>query len=265
MGATLTTTTQTAVARFGSLSVSETMPIAWKRGTGFFVSLILHAVLVAAVIILPLVAYDGLPRVTDRVARAFFAEPLELAPPPPPPPPPPPSAARRAATRPAPPPPVNSATLVAPVAVPDLLPAPEATLDLGLGIEGGVVGGVEGGVPGGVVGGIVGGLPPARLPPPPPRIVRVGGHIIAPKMVHRVEPEYPALAVEAHVQGIVILEARVDTRGRVTDLKVLRGHPLLDESAVAAVRRWRYRPLLLNGEPAEFILTVTLNFELRSG
>jgi len=60
----------------------------------------------------------------------------------------------------------------------------------------------------------------------------------------------------------VILEARVDVNGRVTTATVLRGHPLFDEAAVTAVTQWRYRPLLLNGEPTEFILTVTVFFNV---
>ena len=158
---------------------------------------------------------------------------------------------------------VDAAKLVAPVEIPDVMPLPEESFDLGLGIEGGVPGGVEGGVPGGVVGGIVGGLPTAP-PPRRPKVVRVGGNIIAPERIRGVSPEYPALAREARVEGIVILEARVNTRGRVVDVKVLRGHPLLDEPALVAVRQWRYRPLLLNGEPTEFILTVTVNFRFKT-
>jgi protein TonB len=165
--------------------------------------------------------------------------------------------------RPAPaPPPVDTTKLVAPLKIPDVLPVPEASLDIGSGAEGGGPGGVEGGVPGGVVGGIVGGLPLGPPPPPPPKVVRVGGNLSAPALLRRVDPVYPELARDARVQGVVILEARVDTRGRVASVKVLRGQPLLDDPAVAAVRQWRYRPLLLNGEPTEFILTVTVNFRL---
>jgi protein TonB len=251
-----------APARFSSLDQTKATPIAGRRATGVAVSLLLHATLVAAALVLPVLFYEALPTASDQVARAFFAEPLELAPPPPPPPPPP-AGARRMAPRPAPaPPPVEAAKLVAPVEMPETLPVPEATLDLGFGSAGGVPGGVEGGVPGGVVGGIVGGLPPPPPPPPPRRVVRIGGDIVAPELVRRVDPVYPSLAQEARVQGVVILEARVDVRGRVADVRVLRGHPLLDEPALSAVRQWRYRPLLLNGEPTEFILTVTVNFRL---
>jgi protein TonB len=136
----------------------------------------------------------------------------------------------------------------------------------------GVPGGVEGGIAGGVVGGVVGGLStglPAPPPPPPPRAtpvvrepVRVGGDLKAPALVARVEPEYPALAVRAQVQGVVILEAVVGPEGRVEEVRVLRSIPLLDNAAIAAVRQWRYSPLLLNGMPERFVVTVTVSFSL---
>jgi protein TonB len=94
--------------------------------------------------------------------------------------------------------------------------------------------------------------------------VRIGGRLAPPKVVRRVEPVYPLLAVSARLSAIVILEAEVDERGRVRAVKVLRGHPLLDEASIEAVRQWRYQPLLLNGEPTAFILTVTVAFNLRA-
>jgi protein TonB len=248
--------------RFTSLQLAERPYRAAHAAGSTTLSFAVHAAIVAAFVVVPLLSYDFLPEPAGRVARAFFAEPLDFEAPPPPPPPAP-AVARRAAPRPAPPRAERPDRFVAPVEIPDTLPAPEASLDLGFGIEGGVAGGVEGGVPGGVVGGIVGGLPPEPPPPPPPRVVRVGGQISAPALVHRVDPVYPDLARVARVQGVVILEARVDTRGRVTSVNVLRGIPMLDETAVAAVRQWRYRPLLLNGVPTGFIVTVTVNFELR--
>jgi protein TonB len=247
------------VATFASLEPKQKARTGWRRGRGALISLAVHGVLVLALIVIPVLTYGGLPAVGERVTRAFFAQPLELAPPPPPPPPPPP-AARQVPIHHTPPPKVDTSRLVAPVDVPNVLPPPEESLDLG--IQGGVPGGVEGGVPGGVIGGIVGGLPPAPPPPSHHRVVRVGGNIVAPALLKRVEPAYPPLARAARVQGIVILEAHVDTHGRVANVQVLRGNPLLDEAALAAVRQWRYRPLLLNGEPTEFILTVTISFHL---
>jgi protein TonB len=91
----------------------------------------------------------------------------------------------------------------------------------------------------------------------------VGGEIRAPKRIEYVAPEYPLIASQAGVTGLVILEARVGTDGRVKEATVLRSHPIFDEAAKAAVMQWRYQPLLLNGITMEFILTVTVQFSLR--
>lgn len=231
-----------------------------KRGHGGLtttVSLVVHSVLIASLVIVPVLLDDLLPE-PDRTVRAFFVSPSAIAPPPPPPPPPagrPPSAARAPVV----PRPADTAPrFVAPVEVPDEI-VPEAGLDLG--VEGGVPGGVEGGVPGGVVGGIVGGLPLEAKEDA--RFVRVGGNLKAPKLVHQAQPEYPMLAQQARVQGFVILEARVGADGVVQSARVLRSIPLLDEAAIAAVRQWRYQPLLLNGAPTPFVLTVTVVFKIR--
>jgi len=123
---------------------------------------------------------------------------------------------------------------------------------------------------GGVVGGVVGGLPTPPPPPPPlppplaPRgPVRTGGQIETPALLQRVEPEYPPVAVSAHLEGIVILEAVVDSEGRVAEVRVLRSAGgILDKAAMTALKQWRYSPLLLNGIKERFVLTVTLSFHL---
>jgi protein TonB len=92
--------------------------------------------------------------------------------------------------------------------------------------------------------------------------VRVGGSVQAPGQLRKVNPDYPAIARSARVQGIVILEATVDTQGRVSNVRVLRSIPLLDQAAVDAVRQWEYQPTLLNGVPVPVILTVTVPFTL---
>jgi protein TonB len=238
---------------FQSLVLTEPEKHAGRTSTTVLISVLLHTALVITIAILPLLFYDSLP--SQEALKAFFVAPLEVAPPPPPPPPPP---AGRAMVRAAPR--VQAPTpqgFVAPVEIPNEI-KPEDALDLGLG----VAGGVEGGVPGGVVGGVVGGLP-TEAPPPPARVVRIGGQIAQPKLIRQVKPVYPDLAVQSRVSALVILEAEVDTRGYVKSVKVLRGHPLFDESAIEAVKQWRYQPLLLNGEPTGFILTVTVNFNLQ--
>jgi len=214
------------------------------------VSVLLHGLIAAAIIIVPLLQSGLLPEPSVSV---FFAEPMSAPAPPPPPPPP----APRARPRPvAPQPVIQETAFVAPVEVPQEI-RPEEGLDLGLE---GAAGGVEGGVPGGVVGGVVGGLPDA--PPPPQRAIRVGGQIKQPRKLKDVKPTYPDIAKQARVQGVVILECTISPQGKVTDVKVLRGIPLLNESATTAVRQWVYTPTLLNGVPVPVIMTVTVNFKL---
>jgi protein TonB len=201
---------------------------------------------------------EELPKVPTMMA--FVAE--APAPPAPPPPPPPAAKAAQPSQRSTTAPPTGP-TFIAPAEIPVGI-QPEPGIDRG--DEGGVVGGVEGGIPGGVLGGLLGGLVTEVLPPPaalPPRPRRLGGDIKEPALIHRVEPDYPGVAVSAKVAGTVILEATVDEKGAVTDVRVLRSIPLLDRAAIKAVQQWRYEPLVLNGVPAPFILTVTVTFSFR--
>jgi periplasmic protein TonB len=238
---------------FEDLLESDVVAHKGRKGYTLPVSMAVHLIIVCVILIVPLLATEALPEPTTAV-KAFFAEPA--APPPPPPPPPPP--APRAASAPralSTPPPSSNSSFVAPVVVPEEI-QPEESMDLG--VDGGVAGGVEGGVAGGVVGGVVGGLPDA-----PPAAVRVGGNIKEPKKLKEVRPAYPAIARQARVQGTVILECTISPQGRVTDVRVLRGIPLLDQSAIEAVKQWVYSPTLLNGVPVPVIMTVTVNFTLQ--
>jgi TonB family protein len=92
--------------------------------------------------------------------------------------------------------------------------------------------------------------------------IRVGGQIKAPTQINKVQPIYPAEALAARVQGIVIMEAVIGTDGGVTDVKILKSVPMLDEAAVNAVKQWRYTPTILNGMPVPIIMTVTVTFNL---
>jgi protein TonB len=114
----------------------------------------------------------------------------------------------------------------------------------------------SGGVVGGVVGGSFGNAPSGNAP------VRVGGNIRQPTQVRRVNPVYPPEAQSARVQGVVILEAVIGPDGRVSDARILRSIPLLDQAAIDAVRQWEYTPTLLNGAPVPVIMTVTVQFTL---
>jgi protein TonB len=127
------------------------------------------------------------------------------------------------------------------------------------GIEGGVDYGLEGGLPANLLGdalyGLIGEVESVTI--------QAVGEVKPPKLVRRVEPEYPQLAQEARVQGVVVLEATTDIYGRVTAVRVLRSVTLLDEAAVTAVRQWLYEPLLVNGRPRPVTFTVTVRFVLQ--
>ena len=222
-----------------------------------------HLVVMIALVVSTIFATDVLPM--PREVITF----VSVAPPPPQPPavieapvPAKPSVRRSTAvSRPAPV--IAKTPIAAPVEAPATI-APET------GLEGGefaaaIEPGFEHGIAGGIAGGIVGGFESAPPPPPPPaRVapVRVGGEISTPRLVYRVEPEYPAIAVSALIEGVVILEATVDHTGAVRNARVLRSTGVLDAAAVSAVEQWRYEPLLLNGTATPFVLTVTVSFSL---
>ena len=91
--------------------------------------------------------------------------------------------------------------------------------------------------------------------------VRASSGVAEGELVHRVEPLYPAAARSAGVQGTVTLQALVAKDGRVRSVKVLKGPPLLSQAASEAVKQWRYKPFMLNGEPAEADIQVNINFQ----
>ena len=92
---------------------------------------------------------------------------------------------------------------------------------------------------------------------------RVGGAMQPPKKLKDVPPDYPPLAQEARVQGVVIMEVRIDEHGMVGDVRTLRSIPLLDQAAIDAVKQWQYTPTLMNGVAVPVRMTVTVNFSLR--
>lgn len=131
------------------------------------------------------------------------------------------------------------------------------------GVQGGVPGGVPGGSMGGVIGGVIGGMGGAP-PPPKPTVTRIrqGGNVTAAMLINRVQPIYPPLARQTRISGTVRLHAIIGKNGAVTQLEVISGHPLLVQAALDAVRQWRYRPTLLNGEPVEVDTTIDVIFSL---
>jgi protein TonB len=112
--------------------------------------------------------------------------------------------------------------------------------------------------------------PPPPPPPPPARpdqpasakIIHVGGKVMEAKIVKRVIPTYPPLAKQARISGTVRLEGVISREGRIVNLQVLYGHPLLTQAALQAVSQWLYQPTLLNGEPVEVIAPIDVHFTL---
>lgn len=103
---------------------------------------------------------------------------------------------------------------------------------------------------------------PEALPDAP---LRVGGDVKAPKLVNRVDPQYPEIARKARIQGIVILEAIINKQGNVTDVKVLKSlNSLCDEAAMEAARQWKFEPGTQNDIPVDVVMTLTVQFQLKS-
>jgi len=197
-----------------------------------------------------------------------------VAPPPPPPPPPPPAAVikpKKVIPR-----EFDAGQLTQPKKIPDKVavidesdvPPPSAGI---AGVVGGVPGGSAGGSLGGVLGGIIGSTPNVAPPPPPPPVkkappapkrIRVGGAVQKARLLRRVQPQYPALARQARIQGTVQLTAEIAKDGSIQKLEVMSGHPLLVPAALQAVKQWRYKPTLLNGQAVEVVTQIDVNFTL---
>jgi periplasmic protein TonB len=222
-------------------------------------SMIIQCAFLGILILIPLIYTEALP-------KAMLSTML-VAPPPPPPPPPPPAPTQVIKVRPQ----VHlmqNNQLVAPKVIPkevkiikeEAEPDPSA-----LGMQGGVPGGVAGGSMGGVLGGVIGGAGGAPPPPKPTQTrIRQGGAVTAASLINRVQPVYPPLARQTRVSGTVRLHAIISKDGSVQQLEVMSGHPLLVQAALDAVRQWRYRPTLLNGEPVEVDTTIDVIFSLNS-
>ena len=142
----------------------------------------------------------------------------------------------------------------------------EAPPDLGAG---GVPGGVPGGIPGGSAGGVIGGIISSTHVAVPkvatPQRVRVSSGVSTGLLIRKVTPNYPQLAKQARIQGQVVLQAEISKDGTIQNLQLISGHPMLAPAAIEAVKQWRYKPYLLNGEPVAVETQVIVNFSLSGG
>ena len=224
-----------------------------RRPATALLSFGLQAVIVGILVIIPLLFTEALPRAQ---LMTFL-----VAPPPPPPPPPPPAAikvVKRVETD------IVNNQLRTPTKIPkkvEIIKEEEAPPP-----SVGVVGGVPGGVPGGQMGGVIGGIisnTPAAVPKVAVQRVRVSQGVTQGLVIHRVQPTYPQMAKIARVQGPVVLAAIIGKDGTIQNLHVIStASPLLNQAALDAVKQWRYRPYILNGEPVEVDTQITVNFTL---
>jgi TonB family protein len=94
------------------------------------------------------------------------------------------------------------------------------------------------------------------------RRIRIGANVQQAKLLVKVQPVYPTEAKAQRIQGVVRLQATLDKSGKVEDLKVLDGDPLLAAAALTAVRQWQYQTTLLNGDPVGVVTEIDVNFTL---
>ena len=228
-------------------------------------SFILQCGMIGVLLLIPLYFTESLPK---SQLLTFL-----VAPPPPPPPPPPAAQQVTRVVRQIETDMLSSGQLRTPSRIPQKVQMiKEEDAPPPLPSTGGVIGGVPGGIPGGQLGGVIGGIVNStsnlaivpKFTPVVPQRVRISQGVTKGLLIRKVEPTYPALARAARVQGDVVLKAVIDREGNIQDLQLVTGHPMLVPSAIEAVKKWHYRPYLLNGQPVEVETTITVIFALSS-
>jgi protein TonB len=225
------------------------------RGWTTLISFALQALAMGCLLFLPLLYTQGLPRL------ALLAPLVAPAPPPAvPPTPPQPSSPSRPQSN------MMGIRLLSPPAIPQSVSMVVETTPPAPVIDPGAIGISHGTGDRNVLGTVPGSLGSQVLPPPPPAAHRPPvSYMMEGNLIHRVQPDYPALARQVRVQGRVVLRAVISREGMIENLQVVSGHPVLVQAALDAVRQWRYRPYVLNGEPVEVETEVTVNFILSGG
>jgi protein TonB len=231
-----------------------------KRGRTTTFAIILEVGLIGLMVLMPLIFTEALPK---QQLMTFLVAP------PPPPPPPPPAAApvhvvKQVQTD------IVNGELRTPTKIPqkvqmikeDEAPPPAMASS---GVVGGVPGGIPGGQMGGVIGGIISSTPMAVPKVATPQRVRVSQGVSQGLLVRKVNPTYPPLARQARISGTVVLRAVISKDGSIENLTLVSGHPMLAPAAIDAVKQWKYKPYLLNGEPVEVDTEVQVNFTLAGG
>jgi protein TonB len=122
------------------------------------------------------------------------------------------------------------------------------------GVEGGVVGGVVGGVLGGVLGGQVGSTGTDVLP--------FGAGMTRPEKLSGPIPQYTREALEAHVQGLMIVKCVVTTEGRVEKCRIIKPLPHMEQAVLDALYATRYKPVTFQGRPVQVDYTFNIKLSL---
>jgi protein TonB len=224
-------------------------------------SLIVNCLAIVAMLIIPLAFPEALPKAQ---LLTFLVAP--------PPPPPPAAAEVQPVVRQIQTDMLNNGALRTPTNIPQKIQMIKEEAPPPMPASGGVVGGVPGGIPGGQNGGVIGSVISATssLAAVPkfvlatPQRIRISAGVTKGLLIQRIELPYPTLARAARVQGDVGLSAVIDTNGHITNLQLVSSHPMLVPAAIAAVKQWRYKPYLLNGQPVEVETTITVIFTLSS-
>jgi protein TonB len=221
-----------------------------QKWTGM-ISTLVQLGLVGFLVLLPLIFTEALPK--GLTTNWLVA-------PPPPPPPPPPAAPQIQHVQ------KVSEIVDGALRTPNKIPKKiqmikEEETPAAAGVQGGVVGGVPGGSANGVIGGIIG----SAAPPPKvatPQKLRISTGVAEGLKVHDVTPAYPQMARIAHIQGDVLLQATISKAGVIENLRAVQGHPILIQAAMDAVKQWKYKPYILNGEAVEVETTIRVQFHM---
>jgi periplasmic protein TonB len=229
-------------------------PIDWAVAVG------IHILIVTAVVVVPLLFTQAIDLHSFQVTYLELPKPPAAAPAPAPP------VVQKVAR------PVRNiapSRFTAPITIPKTITIvrDEGLPDINAG---GVIGGIPGGESGGALGGILGGTgngpapPMAATRPEKGTVLRVGGDVKPPRQILRIEPRYPLIAMHAHADGVVVIEAVIDEHGNVIQVHALSGPGLLIEASLEAVRQWKYEPTYLNGVPVSIAMNVQVVYSLRS-
>jgi protein TonB len=243
---------------FSDILIESAAPEQRRRGLATTFSFAFQCVIIGVLLILPLMFTEALP--TQQLLTM-----LVTAPPPPPPPAPAVAQVVKIAQTDV----MNTGQLRTPTRIPrkvEMIREEEAPPPA---ISGGVIGGIPGGIPGGQLGGVIGGIisssasSTAIIPKiQPAKRIRISQGVTQGMVISKIEPTYPKLALSARVTGVVLVRAIISREGTITELQVVKGHPILVPAALEAVKQWRYRPYLLNGEPVEVETYITVTFQI---